>query len=231
MIKSILSILLVVSLTNQKETIPEDSFDIEKAKSTKIGVRTIDHTLLNQTVFYLVNEKRRKKGLQPLEYTSSLNQVAIKYQDDLEFKRFKNTPSIERKINRTLFKRTKKAGFDGGLVLPIVGERPAMDYDGKAEFFVDKNSKDSEFKLFYGKKPKKNEKDAVREAVEALDYYSFTKKMMKKLDSENKKQLYSKAYKWGGVHLQWYYKSLNKRKMPTIKMVFLLGGYATVGMR
>ena len=42
------------------------------------------------------------------------------------------------------------------------------------------------------------------------------------LSEENKKQLYAKSYKWGGLHLQWYYKSFNKRKIPEIKMIFLI---------
>lgn len=204
---------------------------LETASNEKITVRSLNHSLLNQTVFALINQKRKKKGLDTLEYTSSLNEIAIKYQDELEFRRFKNTPSIERKINKSLYQRTKKAGFDGGLVLPVVGEFNALKYDGKQEFFLDKTNKDSEFKLFYGKKPRKSEKDPVREEIEALDYLSFAKTVLKNLESDNKKQLYSKVYKWGGLHLQWYYKSLNKRKIPQIKMVFLLGGYATAGMR
>lgn len=234
MIKSILSLAFVITLSSQSERksfSPVDDFDIETAKSETLGVRTLNHTLLNKTIFFLVNKKRKKKGLEPLKYTSSLNQVAIKYQDDLEFKRFKNVGSVERKISKTVFKRTKKAGFDGGLVVPIVAECEVMDYDGKADFFVNKNAKDSEFKLFYGKKPKKTEINPVREAVKPLSYYSLAKKLIKSLESENKKELYSKAYKWSGLHLQWYYKSLNKRRMPKIKMIILIGGYATAGMR
>lgn len=230
------TIILFYSLNSQKVSseVPNltlgNKMSLLDGANEKLTVKSLNHKLLNKTVFQLINEKRKKKGLDTLAFTTPLNEVAIKYQDELEFRRFKNTVSIERKINKSLYARTKKAGFDGGLVLPIVGEFNALDYDGK-EFFLDKTNKDSTFKLFYGKKPRKSEKNPVRTEIEALDYYSFAKKVLKELESENKKQLYSKVYKWGGLHLQWHYKSLNKRKIPQIKMVFLLGGYATAGMR
>lgn len=228
MIKSIITLLVAFNIYGSTNS---GTISPPPAGSEKLSVRALNHSLLNKTVFKLVNAKRKKKGLDTLEYNNALNNVAIKYQDEFEFRRFKNTPSIERKINKTLYQRTRKAGFDGGLVLPVVGEYEALNYDGKTEYFLNKNDKKSEFKLFYGKKPRKSEKDPVRTKIEALDYESFAKKILKKLESDNKKQLYSKAYKWGGLHLQWYYKSLNKRKIPQIKMVFLLGGFATAGMR
>ncbi|MBO72321.1 MAG: hypothetical protein CMD35_01770 [Flavobacteriales bacterium] len=237
MIKSILSILILFSLATfdndeiNKRIKSQTKTNYSNAKSQKISVRSFDNILLNKTVFQLVNDKRRKKGLDSLRFNSALNKVSLEFQDKLELKRFSNPSSIERKINRSLYIKTKNEGFDGGLVVPIVGEYEALDYDGKSEYFYSKNNKKSEFKLFYGKKPRKSEVNPVRKEIEPLDYHSFAKKILKKLESENKKQLYSKAYKWGGLHLQWYYKSLNKRKIPQIKMIFVLGGYATAGMR
>ena len=237
MIKSIFYLLFVISVTTteKNESKNQDYFDeggyLKSAKTKKLSVKTLNHMLLNEIVFQLVNNKRRKKGLEALTYASELNKVSLKFQDKLELRRFTNTSSIERKISRTLYNKTKNAGFDGGLVVPVVGEYEALDYDGRSEFFYNRSEKKSEFKLFYGKKPRKSELNPSRTEIQALDYYSFAKKILKKLESENKKELYSKVYKWGGLHLQWYYKSLNKRKIPQIKMIFILGGYATAGMR
>jgi len=227
MMKLILATTLFVSFLG----VGNQAIKQSNNSSDKLSIRDLNHEKLNRTVFRLINEKRNKKGLDTLSYNEALNKVATKYQDEFEFRRFKNTPSIERKINKDLFKRTKKAGFDGGLVLPVVGEFEALDYDEKQEFFLNKEDKDSEFKLYYGKRPRKSEKNPMRNPIEPMSYEGFAKLVLKNLESDNKKALYSKAYKWGGVHLQWYYKSLNKRKIPQIKMVFLLGGYATVGMR
>ena len=201
-----------------------------KAKNEKLSILSLDSEFLNQTVFRLINEKRRKKGVDTLEYSAELNNVCRKYQDELEFRRFKNTPSIERKINKQLSSRTKKSGFKGSLVLPIAAQEKALDYDKKQDFFIMKTDTKSEFKLFYGKRPGKNAKNKTRKEIQPLSYFHFAKNILRKLESENKKQLYAKSYNWGGLHLQWYYKSLNKRKIPEIKMIFLLGGRQTAGM-
>ena len=237
MIKTIFSLLFILlngttiktGLNKKKNLFVDPNYLI--AKTEKLSVNNLKNELLNTTFFRLVNDKRRKKGLDTLVYTTALNKVSFKFQDKLELRRFSNSSSIERKINRTLYNRTKNEGFDGGLVIPIVGEFEALDYDGKSEFYYNKEDKQSEFKLFYGKRPKRSELNPSRKEIEVLDYYSFARTILKQLESENKKNLYSKAFKWGGLHLQWYYKSLNKRKIPQIKMIFILGGYATAGMR
>lgn len=237
MIKSIFSLLfiLVNSNVNQNDIAQEALFEIElnysSVKKEKLSIRNLNNNLLNSIVLQLVNAKRKRKGLDTLAHTPALSKVSLSFQDKLELRRFSNSSSIERKINRTLYHKTKNAGFDGGLVIPVVGEFEALDYDGKSEFFYDKENKNSEFKLFYGKKPRKSELNHSRREIQALNYYSFARKILKRLESENKKNLYSKAFKSGGLHLQWYYKSLNKRKIPQIKMIFILGGYATAGMR
>ena len=93
-----------------------------------------------------------------------------------------------------------------------------------------KSDTDTEFHLFYGEKPKKRDKDKSRLEIPHHSYLSFAKQLLSNLESDNKKNLYSKSYKWGGLHLQWYYKSINKNKIPQIKMIFILGGYQTAGM-
>ncbi len=237
MIKSIFSLLFILfqGTTTDIRFNEKKHFRIDPnyviAKTEKLSVHNLKNELLNTTFFRLVNDKRRKKGLDTLVYTKALNKVSFNFQDKLELRRFSNSSSIERKINRTLQNKTKNEGFNGGLVIPVVGEFEALDYDGKSEFFYNKEDKQSEFKLFYGKRPRKSELNPSRKEIKVFDYYSFARTIIKQLESENKKHLYSKSFKWGGLHLQWYYKSLNKRKIPQIKMIFILGGYATAGMR
>lgn len=207
------------------------AYDYSAPKSEQLTVRRFDANLLNKTIFHLINEKRSKKGVDTLEYTEALNRVCKNYQEDYEFKNFRNSSSIERKIGRKVHEKTKKMGFEGGLILPVAAQSEALDYDGKKDFFLDRRNDESEFHLFYGKKPRKSEVDPVRTPIAAHTYYVFAQQILDEMDSENRKQLYKKHYKWGGIHTQWYYKSLNKRRMPKIKMIFLLGGYATAGMR
>ena len=106
MIESILYLALLLSLSPIKkdEEAHQNFFEQRNgyalAKTKKLGIKTLNHNLLNKIVFQLVNKKRHKKGLDSLEYTIALNKVSQAFQDKLELRRFTNTSSIERKINR-----------------------------------------------------------------------------------------------------------------------------------
>ena len=125
-------LFIFFSLVIGQPALEKENIDQPSHFSEKLSVMQLNHSLLNTIVFKLINAKRQKKGLDTLEYNAALNQVAQNYQNEFELRRFKNTTSVERKINKNLYKRTKKAGFDGGLVLPIIAEFDALDYDGKS---------------------------------------------------------------------------------------------------
>ena len=195
-----------------------------------LSVRGFDEQVMSDLIFKLINEKRIKKGLEVLKHEAALSSVAKEFQSKLEFRRFKDPEKIERKIERRLAHRTRRLGFKGGLVLPIAGQGNAINYKKGEVFFYDKKETETEFHLFYGNKPKKKDKDKIRVEIPHHSYLSFAQNFLKELESKNKKKLYSKSYKWGGLHLQWYYKSINKKKIPQMKMIFILGGYQTSGM-
>ena len=203
---------------------------VTQLENQLLSVRSFDEKVMNDLIFQLVNEKRLKKGLEVLKHEPALSSAAKEYQSKFEFRRFKYPEKIERKIERKLYLKTRRLGFKGGLVLPIVGQGNAIDYKKGTDFFYDKKETDTEFHLFYGDKPRKKDKDKFRVSIPHHSYLSFAKNFLKELESKNKKKLYSKSYKWGGLHLQWYYKSINKKKIPQLKMIFILGGYQTSGM-
>lgn len=196
-----------------------------------IGVKTFDTALLNDLVMQKINKKRVKKGLSAFVLDEHLSDLCLQYNSEFEGRNYKNTSSIERKIEKTLYTKAKKKGFKGGLILPIVADAHAMDFNDQNDFFSDKLQTTSEFKLFEGKKPAKSNKNYDYIEIKSLSYSVFADKILNELTSENKKQLYSKAFKWAGLHLQWHYKSLFKRKLPRVKMICIVGGYQTAGMR
>lgn len=193
-------------------------------------VKGFNEELLNQLVFDLINEKRVAKGLDSLDYTASLAVVAKKHQSALEFRRFTNKDKVEAKVEKRLAQETKKAGFKGKLVLPIAAQWDAINYERDEDYFYNKLDTETDFHLFYGVKPKKRDKNKDRDEIPKHSYDSFAKAMLDNLDSKNKDKLYSKSYKWIGMNFQWYYKSLNKRTIPQMKGIFIVGGYQTAGM-
>lgn len=190
----------------------------------------LDAKLVNNLLIGLINQKRIAKGLDTLEVNESLNTVCRRIQSKLEFRSFQHPDKIERKINKDLYKATRSEGFDGGLVLPVACQYNGINYKAGKAFYFDKKDESTEFQLFYGEKPRKKDLDQEVKSIDLYDYNQFAEDFLANISSSNQKYLYSKSYKWIGVQTMWYYKSIHKKKIPQIKVVFILGGFQTAGM-
>lgn len=195
-----------------------------------LSVKNYDERLLNKLVFNLINKNRVEKGLEALDYEEALSTACRKYQSKFEFRRFTTPEKVEKKIDRDLHAQTKKLGFKGGLVMPVVAQSNGIAYDEGQLYFFNKKDTETEFHLFYGQKPKKKDPNQDRDEIPHHTYASFAKELIENLSASHRKKIYSKSYKWGGLHLQWYYKSMNKNRIPQMKMILVLGGYQTAGM-
>ncbi|MFT6747794.1 MAG: hypothetical protein ACJAZ2_002151 [Glaciecola sp.] len=219
---------LLVGITTEQQFESNESSD---ASTALLTFENTDHELLNSTVFQLINEERIKRKLDTLQFNSSLYQLARKKQSNLEFRTFKNAIKIQTKINKKLEIKAKNIGYKGVLVTSVASQHNALDYEKGKVFFHVKNDKTNKLGLYYGtKKDLKNPTIFVNK-IPNYTYLQFATSLLKNLSSKQKKMLYSKSYTDIGLQLNWYYKSLHKRKIPQIKFVAILGGYVTAGMR
>lgn len=203
---------------------------VVQSADADLSVKDYNEHLLNTVVFDLINTQRVEKGLDSLVFEEALSTASRKFQSKFEFRRFTTPEKVEKKIDRTLHAETKKLGFKGGLVLPIAAQSNGIAYDEGQLYFFNKKDTETEFHLFYGVKPKKKDVNQDRDEIPHHSYTSFAKDMLENLSASHKKKIFSKSYKWGGLHLQWYYKSMNKNRIPQMKMILVLGGYQTAGM-
>lgn len=204
---------------------------IQQSASQPLTLDGTDHELLNKIVFEYVNELRVKKGKTVLEHDTQLLEIAEEYQTEFQFRRFHDPSRYERKMDRTIYDKKAKRKIDASLLLPICAQYHAIDYTEGKEFFFDDEDTDTELHLFYGPRSKSKRKDAVITPIPYHSYKSFAKKLIDNMESERKKELLNKAYKWGAVKLQWNYKTLYKNRIPKIKAVFILAGYQTALIR
>ena len=218
----LLMVILFISADVSKSALDHPKMDAQMV------VKDFDADLLERAIVELINEKRKKKGVDSLIFQDGLQKSAAYFQSKLEFRRFKYPEKIERKIDRDLQKMTKKYGYEGGLTLPVVAMHQGINYKAGEAFFYDGSKKEA-FKLFYGEKPRKDD-SSLREEIPAYTYREFAHALIKNLESPNKKQLYAKVYTKVGVDLSWYYKTLNRRRIPQVKMILVLGGFQTAGM-
>lgn len=197
-----------------------------------LTLKNMNHKLLNSLVREEINILRAQKKVPPMDTNTVLQSLCKQYQSNFENRRFNKPSLIEKKILRSVYSDSKKRGFTGGIITPIAGEYYALDYDGKSEFFYDKEDEQTALKLFYGPKKKSERTSKNTKAIPYHTYQSFAKALVANLVSNNKKELYKESYRWSEVHLQWHYKSLHKNhQIPVIKAVILLAGYQTALMR
>lgn len=223
MIKPLLILSIsFVSLCIADETIHKDS--VLQFKGT-------NHEVLNRTVLHLINKERVKKEVDTLGFNAALFQLCRFYQSKLEFKSFSNPKAIESKINKKINAKAKSNGYNGGITNSIAVQHNAIHYEKDKPFFYIKDDKNSEFGLYYGlKKDFKKHPEKVSE-IPHFTYREFAQKLLNSLDKRQRKILYANSYKDIGIQLNWHYKSLHKKKIPQIKMVVVLGGYMTDGVR
>lgn len=206
--------------------------NIDTSGTSELTLKNYDAEILNTELLKEVNRIRAKRDINPLTQQEGLDKLPKIYQSELEFRRFSNSSSIERKVSKTLYEKAKKQGFTGGLLLPICGQDYALDYDRKSDFFHDKDDTSTELHIFYGSKSKSKRKEEDVYPIPYHTYNSLAKSIVKNLNSENRKELFNPAYKWVAVHAQWDYKSLNKNsKVPYMKVIFIVGGFQTALMR
>jgi hypothetical protein len=224
---SLICFLLFSSFLNKHEK----NRTSNETPSLVLSFENTDHELLNQIVFQLINIERLRRKLDTLAFNTSLYQIARKSQSTLEFRTFNNPLKIQSKINRKLNEKAKKMGYKGGILVSLASQHNAIDYEKGKEFFHKKNDKTNKLGLYYGtKKDLKNPSITVLK-IPNYTYIEFASALLKNLSSKQKKILYNASYRDLGLQLNWYYKSLHKRKIPQIKLVTILGGYMTDGIR
>ncbi len=181
---------------------------------------TFDESILRTLFVNEINEYRTKKGNSSLAENNDLQLVARQIQSELEFKPFRNAKKIRAKINKRLPQKITEVKYKGGLSTNISSQFNALKFNKKELFFRDKTDSTSWSRLYRGSK--KN-----RTALLSFTYKEFVNEVFTTLKKKKKKVLFSESFQDIGLLFQWDYKSLHKKKIPTIKLVVILGGYQT----
>lgn len=229
--KNVLTILLCVAFLSFQKGNVIDQNEVLSTASKELVYEQTDHELLNRTVFELINQERKLKKLPLLKRNEKLGTLAKSYQSTLEFKSFKNPLRIESKINKKLTEKAKKRGYKGGILQAVALQHNGINYEKDRPFFYRKDDQKNQLGMYYGSKKELKKNPDNLTPIPNYTYVGFAKALLSQLSKKQKKMLYSKSYEDLGIQLNWHYKSLHKRKIPQIKLVVLLGGYVTLGIR
>lgn len=227
--KTLVCVLFIFLFNNVNQEVLLEGADA--TKNDLLTLENTDHNLLNEVVLAHINLNRAERNLSPLLLNSSLYHLAQQSQFSLEFRPFKDVKKTQSKINKSLREKLKLTAYKGRLAESVAIQHNAINYKKGEAFFHLKGDKTNKLGLYYGaKKDLKNPQTTVKK-IPNYTYDQFAQAMLNTLSSKQKKILYSSTYQDIGLQLNWYYKSLHKRKIPQLKMVAILGGYITAGTR
>ena len=190
-------------------------------------VKQTDYLLIDAAIFHLINQKRELLGLKPLQHNVNLYQTSRKMQSVFEFRPFIQREKINARIRKELQKNSKSLGFNGQLFTAFALQTDGLKWEEKALFHYDENAASTTgFHLYQGKS---NAKEKVE--ILPVSYLTSAQMILAAFSPEEQKVIFSDIYDACGIHLMWYYKTLNRRKIPQVKTLIILGGYATKGVK
>lgn len=200
-------------------------------ESKQVDLANFDAEVLNQELYKSVQSFRSKKKTKDLKQSSALAYISKKWQSILEFRSFSNGEKIQSKINKKLPEDGKKSAYQGSILESIALQVNGIKFQSDEAYVYDKKSSDKEFGLYYGTRKELKKDKSKRRKIELYTYEELANEIINQLSSKQKKLLKSPSYQDIGLHVQWNYKTLHRRKIPQMKAIFILGGMQTIGIR
>ncbi len=190
----------------------------------------VDEELLNATVFFMINERRRKSHRSDLEFSSELELTAYNFVKQFSVFKFKKLKNNNAKVSKILPYVFKKLGIKNGLSKGLVSMPQLVDYQFGKRFYYDKSDDETDLQLFYGKRitQKEIENGELKIPVPTYTYRGFAEKIVDDFFSGfSGRYAKSKSYTMAACYIQVDENSLHKNKIPRAKAIFILGGKRT----
>ena len=149
------------------------------------------------------------------------------FSEELKLRNLNILLADEYKLRKQLALVCKQNGYTNHLQKVMIKFTRSVNYI-KGELYYDKDDSETETHLFYGKKPAKYEMKLPgfkRVAVKAYTYGKLADIIARNFFNDNRiKNCLNRGYTDYGCSCYLESKTLNRRKIPIIKSVFILGG-------
>lgn len=201
----------------------EISFSSSGMADQLIEPKRLDEELAAACIFFEINKWREKKRKQAYHQHSKLDRMAYLYAQYYKRFRFRRSPDNYMRLKRTLNRVPKYLQLDftyleGYTCLPSI-----VDYT-KGSFYYNDELGTSEVDLYWGSFSK--EEDFEEEPIDQISYSALAKNVVRDLmRSKSGTLLRSKAYEILAVRVAPVKKRKNKRVIPKVKVIYLIGAY------
>lgn len=191
--------------------------------SQEIDPENIDEDLLSMAVMIVINEKRKKKNRDPLEYNVSLDRISRNYTRTYSTSKFKPINGVG-SFRRPLKKAAERVNYRVSLIEPIIGRPSLVRYKG-SNFWHNRKDTEPGFQLYKGAKPSPKDSAYVPEPVEPHTYRSFAENVVaREIGSRGRADVLDKYYDHMACHVDVVESSIYKSRLPYAKVLIMVSG-------
>lgn len=200
--------------------------DIGLLKS-EMNILQPDQELINASVFWEINSRRKRSGKKTLNFSKELYQAGAAYIKRYSKTFFENAMEDQQRLNKPMKDIGKKLNYNKGIIRAFVYRVQVVNYDGRA-FYHDSKCNDEGLNLFYGKFPNAENlelEEKNRKAVALYSHQNFASTFVKnKVIRYSNRYLKSKAYTEMACYIYIDPNTIHKNLIPEANCILILAG-------
>lgn len=204
-------------------------FDIGEL-SDEINFLEINHELMDACLFFSINKLRKKYHRPLLEHNMNLYKVTATYTRTNYSGNFEYDKKDFARADKAVNYFAKEEQFHASQLKTVVNTQKLMNLKGVFNYYYDKPSvttEESDWGLVKGSSKNRFDTTKTKEFIAPLTYLELCNQLSKQFASKFRKDLRSKAYSEGSCSVLFDQKTLFKKKIPSVKVIFIFAGERT----
>lgn len=196
----------------------------------EINYLEIDHELLDACLFFCINRLRKKYRKSILIFNQDLYRLTTTYVHSNHSNNFDHDQKDLHRVSKAVNYFSNQKNFHAKQLYSSVETVKLMDMKGVYNYYFDKSAvvdDISEWGIYKGHSKNKNDTTKIKEEVSTLTYFGFCDKLSKVLVSDNRLALKSKAYSEVACSVLFDPKTIFRKKIPSVKIIFVYAGKRT----
>lgn len=209
--------------------------NLSKPKRNKVEIPELNQTRIKELVHYSMFRNVRKKYASTFKTSENLNRMAEVCNTLLNKTKYENKKSW-RKLQKYLHRSFRGINSDFSIIKATAFRIPLIKVNGR--YHYDKKDDETDLHLFTGKKEtlsKKEEEEGKtlkRKPLEPITELELIKLLKRRIyKSLKKKHISNGTFSRIGIHVELDDRTINRKKIPTLKVVIIIGAKKLQGVK
>lgn len=204
-------------------------FDLGELQD-EIDFLNINHELLDACLFFSINKLRKKYHRPILVHDMDLYKVTATYTRTNYAGNFEYDKKDFARADKAVAYFAKENQFHSSQLKTVVNTQKLMNLKGVFSYYYDKPSvteEESDWGIVKGSIKNRYDTTKSKEFIEPLSYLEFCSQISKQFATKFRRDLRSKAYTEGSCSVLFDPKTLYRKKIPSVKIIFIFAGKRT----